>query len=78
MIQREKRKQNRLNNTQVNKTSLHATEHDSFHIGLSDMESWELLSKISKESWFLKTGQKMPNRLDKSIVKVFSRESECI
>ncbi len=78
MTPREMRREERLKNIKVTKLSLHSKEDHSFHVGLSALESWELLSKISKESWFLETGQKAPNHVDKTVVKILSKERECI
>lgn len=78
MTQRKERREERLKNIKVKKLSLHSKENHSFHIGLSALESWELLSKISKESWFLETGQKAPDCVDKTVVKILSKERECI
>ena len=36
-------------------------------------ESWELLARISKESWFLETGQVAPTFLDKSQMRILRR-----
>ena len=74
MTDREKRRAQRLKTIKVTKTSLHAKEHDSFHTGLSALESWELLAKISKESWYLETGQMPPASLDKNKIRIFTRE----
>ena len=74
MTQREKRRAKRLGNMRISKTSLYSTDNNSFHIGLSALESWELLARISKESWYLETNQKAPNSLDKSKIRIFTRE----
>lgn len=74
MTEREKRRIDRLKSIQVKKTSLYSKENSSFHIGLSPMESWELLARISKESWYLETGEKAPDVLDKSKIRIFRRE----
>jgi hypothetical protein len=70
MTAREKRRAQRLKTLQVSKTSLHSSDSNSFHIGLSPLESWELLSRISKESWYLETAQVAPDFLDKSKVRI--------
>jgi hypothetical protein len=54
----------------VTKTTLYSKNNHSFHIGLSPLESWELLARISKESWYLETGQIAPNFLDKNQVRI--------
>lgn len=76
MTPREKRRQERLNSKiAITKTSLYSEENSSFHRGLSPKESWELLDKISKEQWFIQTGVKAPEHLDKSAVKIISRDA---
>ena len=74
MSDREKRREKRLKTLTVNKTSLYSKDNNSFHIGLSPLDSWELLARISKESWYLETNQKAPNSLDKSKIRIFTRE----
>lgn len=54
----------------VKKIDLHSCENNGLHIGLTPLESWELLAKISKESWFIETGIIAPNKLDKTKVKI--------
>jgi len=73
MTPREKRRAARLKTIKVTKTSLYSKDNHGFHIGLSPLESWELLAKISKESWYLETGQVAPSFLDKSQVRVLVR-----
>ena len=73
MTPREKRRQQRLNSIKVTKTTLYAKDNHSFHIHLSPRESWELLARISKESWFLETGQVAPTFLDKSQMRILRR-----
>lgn len=46
---------------------------DSFTTFLSPLESLELVSKISKESFFLETGSVPDDRVDKNICRVFAR-----
>lgn len=74
MTEREKRRAKRIKTIVVNKTSLHSGEDSALHIGLSPLESWELLARISKESWFLETGRVAPKYLDKSQVTIFQRD----
>ena len=76
MTEREKRRAKRLNTIVINKTSLHDND-SSLHICLSPLESWELLARISKESWFLQTGTVAPDHLDKSKVTIFQRDKSC-
>jgi len=73
MTPRERRRAERLNSITVTKTSLYDKNNHSFHIGLSPLESWELLARISKESWFLQTGRKAPDFLDKTKVRILVR-----
>ena len=74
MTQREKRRAKRLNSIRISKTSLYSSENNSFHTELSPLESWELLARISKESWYLETNQHAPNSLDKSKIRIFTKE----
>ncbi len=53
-----------------NKIDLHSSSHHSFHLHLDDKASWELLSKLSKEEWYRKTGSQAPRHVDKSLYKV--------
>lgn len=66
----EKRREERLKIIKINKTTLYSEDNNSFHIGLSPLESWELLARISKESWYLETGQIAPSSLDKSKIRI--------
>ncbi len=75
MTEREIRKAKRLQTIVVNKTSLYSDDNSALHIGLSALESWELLAKISQDSWFLETGKVAPLSLDKSKVKIFTKVS---
>ena len=74
MTESEKRRESRLKTMQVKKTSLYSSENNSFCTNLSPLESWELLSRLSKELWFLEKGELAPNKLDKQKVKIFIRE----
>ncbi len=78
MTQREKRRALRLKTTQVNIHSLYSNINHAFCFNLSAKESWELLTKISKESWYLEHGTKPADRLDKNVVKIISMEERCI
>ncbi len=70
MTSRDERRAKRLKKMKVTKTTLYSKNNHSFHIGLSPLESWELLARISKESWYLETGQIAPNFLDKNQVRI--------
>jgi len=74
MTERQKRREQRLKNIKVEKTSLHSNDNHSFCLDLSPLEAWELLAKISKEMWFIQTGQIAPTRVDKSQVRILTRE----
>ena len=76
MTDREKRRVKRLKTLKVNKTSLYSKDNNNFHIGLSPLDSWELLARISKESWYLETGQKALTFLDKSQVRILQRNKD--
>ena len=56
----------------VEKLDLHSKDHHSFHLDLDDKASWELLGRISKETWRLQTGVVPPFRVDKSVFKIIS------
>jgi len=49
MTSRDERRAKRLKKMKVTKTTLYSKNNHSFHIGLSPLESWELLARISKE-----------------------------
>jgi len=70
MTEREKRRAKRLKNIKVTKTTLHTENNHTFHINLSPIESWELLARISKESWYLETNKVAPTSLDKSKMRI--------
>ena len=74
MTERQKRREERLKRMQVQKTSLYSDANNSFTQGLSPSEAWELVAKISREMWFMQTGQKAPNKIDKQQVKITIRE----
>ena len=69
----ELKKRRKLKNMKISKVSLHSEDHHSFHIDLSPLESWELLARISKETWYLETGKPAPDFLDKTQVRIFQR-----
>ena len=69
----EQRRKERQKNIKVNFTTLHSKDNNAFHTNLSLIEAWELLAKISKESYFLQTGQKAPNFVDKNRVIIKKR-----
>jgi hypothetical protein len=72
---RQKRREKRLKNIKVKKISLYSEQNSSFCVELSPLESWELLARISKESWFLETGTLAPDILDKTKVQIFTRKN---
>ena len=76
MSDREKRREKRLKTLTVNKTSLYSKDNNSFHIGLSPLNSWELLARISNESWYLETGKEAPTFLDKAKVRILQRNKD--
>jgi hypothetical protein len=45
---------------------------------LSPETSLELVAKLSKEAWYLQTGCRPDNRVDKSIVTIRSLKEPCI
>ena len=57
----------------LNIVSLHSNDHHSFHLHLSLKDSWELLAKMSQDTWREETGQTPPSRVDKSIYKFISQ-----
>ena len=73
MTERQKRRVERLGNTIVQKIDLKSEENSAFHFNLTPLESWELLSRISKDAWFLESGQKAPSKLDKTKIKIIYR-----
>lgn len=52
----------------------HFDGQQSFTTSLSSSESLELVSRISIESYFLETGVRASNRVDKSTFKIFIRD----
>lgn len=73
MTERQKRREARLQTIQVNTMPLHSTNNHAFHLNLSTQESWELLMRVSKESWFIETGEKASERLDRSVMRIVSK-----
>ena len=69
----EQRRKERQKNIKINFTTLHSEDNNAFHTNLSLIEAWELLAKISKESFFLQTGEKASNFVDKSKVIIKKR-----
>lgn len=53
---KERRRVERKKGMKVTKTALH-DRGSALHVGLSPLKSWELVSRISKESWYLETGE---------------------
>jgi len=70
MSERQKRREARLKSMKVEKISLYSNQNHSFTQELSPIEAWELVAKISKEMWFVQTGQVAPDRVDKQQVKI--------
>ncbi len=77
MTERQKRRAKRLGNITVQKIELKSEKNSAFHFDLTPLESWELLAKISKEAWFLESGQKAPDKLDKTKIKIIHRNNPC-
>ena len=65
-----KRAKERRKKATVKKLDLHSKDHHSFHLDFDDKASWELLARISKETWRLQTGVSPPFRVDKSVFKI--------
>ncbi len=59
----------RRKNITFQKIDLHSPNYNSFHTHLDTKNSWELLAKLSQESWIEETGVIPINRVDKSIYK---------
>jgi len=64
-----KRAKLRKDKITVKKTDMKLDENSSLLTSLSFMELWEMTAKISKENYFLETGIKPSNRVDKSKFK---------
>jgi hypothetical protein len=67
MLTMEQRALKRKNLIKIKKIDLHSNEHHSFHNHLDVKESWEILTRLSKEAWIEQTGKTPPLRVDKSI-----------
>lgn len=72
----EQRAEARRKKITLKKLNLHSSEHNSFHPTLSVAKAWELLTRLSQESWIEKTGQFPPSRVDKSIYKFITISSK--
>lgn len=59
----------RRNNITLTKVDLHSSLHNSFHTHLDTKSAWELLAKLSQETWREQTGEIAPKHVDKSIVR---------
>jgi len=57
----------KLQKNKIKKSPL-GLEDNNLHINLSVKEAWELVARLSKDSWFMQTGKKAPNFLDKAPV----------
>ncbi len=68
-ILKERAKQ-RAKSITYKKIDLYSSSHHSFHLHLDDKASWELLSKLSQEEWYRKTGSKASKYVDKSFYKI--------
>lgn len=65
----EQRAAKRKQKITLKKLDLHSIEHNSCHTHLNAKQSWELLAKLSQESWIEKTGKIPSNTVDKSIYR---------
>lgn len=76
MTDLEKRAQERRQKATIQKVDLHSNRHNSFHTHLNVKQSWELLSKLSKEAWIEQTGKIPLNRVDKSVHRFISLDKK--
>lgn len=74
MTDKERRREERLKCLTVTQIGLHDEDNHAFHLSLSPRASWELLTKISHEAWYIQTGQKAPTRLDKNMVHIITKD----
>lgn len=72
MTEREKRAQARREQGAVKIVNLKSLENHSFHFGLSDMESFTLLRKMSLAKWEEENGMPASPRVDKTKFKIIS------
>jgi hypothetical protein len=63
----------RRKSTTFLKVSLHSVWHHSFHIHLDVKDAWELLARLSKESWIEKTGRIPASHVDKSVYRFITK-----
>jgi GTPase Era involved in 16S rRNA processing len=70
MTARQQRRKERQKTMQVVKTSLRSDANNSLTSHLTPSQSWELMTRIARESWFLQTGQEVPDRVDKTYVRI--------
>lgn len=68
-----KRALERKNRITVNQVDAKSELNNSFTKFLSPLDSWELLAKISNEMYFLQTGIKPDNRVDKAVVNIVQK-----
>jgi hypothetical protein len=59
----------KLQKNKIKKSPL-GFEDNNLHINLSIKEAWELVARLSKDGWFMQTGKKAPNFLDKTKIKI--------
>jgi hypothetical protein len=71
------RAETRKSKITLNSVRLNSNMNNPYTEHLSASDSWELLARISKNSFFLCTGKIAPDFVDKTIVKVFQRK-KCI
>jgi hypothetical protein len=72
MTARQQRRKERQKTITVVKTSLYSDRNNSFSSHLTPMQSWELVMRISRETWSIQNGQDFPERLDKTHVRILS------
>lgn len=53
-------------------------EEDVTLVDLPADEALGLLLRLSREAWYLQTGEKAPDKVDKSVVKTRRLGDECI
>lgn len=70
-----KRSEERKSRITVKKVSLHdETQSSSFHPEYDTISAWDHLMSISRLEYQRKTGKEAPNRVDKSKVKIVTKE----
>ncbi len=75
MLSMEERAQERRKKSTLTKVGLHDKAHHSFHLHLNTEQAWELLARLSKESWIAETGEIPPERVNKSICRLIVKKS---